>query len=506
MIFISAILSLSLLAGYTGGFREGDWVNFTNFRFITSAAMDQTVVYFGTTNGVIRYDRYAQQWLDPLTITDGIPHERVDNIAYDPDMGRIWVLTPNGSAYYQPTFKEWYSGGDFPAALARNDFDPQKFSILTTQFGYSYQDGEIQDPHMQQFALTRGVSDDFDSMYVGTWGMGPLVINTRYGDLSSLPFGPYSGDLTTVVELGSELWIGDDRMSGGALSMYDRAGDKWNWYPTRLTSGLASSRLTSGILFGEKKQIAWLGTDYGLVRYQIDNDDFTTYADFSTLPSNFILSVAVDSLGVFAGTDNGLGYLPNIPESKQRKKSNSLETKEAPVDTALANQFSPKSLVGFRINCENIIDDFLYLGTDRGVLRRSLSSNSQFEYVDTPGKMLSVEVYDIAHFRDSLFFLTPRDIQIINQKTGESSTLTDQRYFGQWRLRKIIVDNSNIWVSSDMGLWKYRLKDGYSRLFTVNDGMISDDVGGIVLDGDYIWLSTPRALIKFYWNNPDRID
>ena len=88
------ILAFGIIANYTGNFEEGDWVNYTNFRYVTSAAMDQTTVYFGTTGGIIRFDKFSKEWLDPLTVTDGIPDSRIDNIAYDPDWDRIWIATP----------------------------------------------------------------------------------------------------------------------------------------------------------------------------------------------------------------------------------------------------------------------------------------------------------------------------------------------------------------------------------------------------------------------------
>ena len=120
MISVIAILVSGIFLSYTGTFEEGDWVTYTNFRYVTSVAMDKTVVYFGTTGGVIRYDRYAKKWLDPLTVTDGIPDDWIDNIAYDPDWDRIWVATPDGNAYYQPIFERWYRGGDFPLEMDAN--------------------------------------------------------------------------------------------------------------------------------------------------------------------------------------------------------------------------------------------------------------------------------------------------------------------------------------------------------------------------------------------------
>ena len=50
---ILLLITLLVSINYTGSFEEGDWVNFTNFRYVTSATMDQTIVYFGTTGGQV---------------------------------------------------------------------------------------------------------------------------------------------------------------------------------------------------------------------------------------------------------------------------------------------------------------------------------------------------------------------------------------------------------------------------------------------------------------------
>ncbi len=508
MIFLIAILAFATVLNYAGTFEEGDWVTYTNFRYVTSVAMDQTIVYFGTTGGVIRYDRYAKKWLEPLTVTDGIPDEWIDNIAYDPDWDRIWVTTPDGNAYYQPTFQKWYRGGDFPFELAHNDFDPRAFPLLNTEFGYSYQDGRLMDFNMQEFPLTRGADDGYDDLFIGTWGMGPVVINTRYRDLTIMPYGPYSANISTIVKIGDEFWMGDGLgdLTAGAISKFDRLTGEWQWFQPRYASGLASSKLTSAA--GGNSAI-WLGTEYGLARYDKKNNSFTAYADFSMLPSVTISSVTDDSLWVFAGTDNGLGYIGRKNSgsiSKVEEPSNSTNKEDTGPGSNSTIVFQQQRLIGWHINNVKIIGQYLYLATDRGALRRLLDESSEFEFVNTPNGMLSTEIYDIVSDGDSLYFVTRNDILIIDLKTEEYSTITDHSYFGQWHLRRIEVDGRNIWAATDIGLWKYRLKDGYSRLFTVGDGMISDDVRSIALDGDYIWIATPGGLIRFYWSDPGRID
>jgi hypothetical protein len=312
LLFVATLSSIN----YTGSFEEGDWVNYTNFRYVTSVTMDQDMVYFATTGGVIRYDKFTKEWLDPLTITDGIPDERVENIAYDPEWDRVWVETPSGNAYYNPTIQRWYTGGDFPYQYARNDYSQGGFPILNTRFGYFYQDGYISDRNGRRYQLTRGAADDFDNLYVGTWGMGPVYINTRYNDLELIPYGPYDDNVSAVVKIGDDFWLGDGGvgLGSGALSAFNPRKGDWRWFEPRYTDGLASAQLVNG--WGDKN-VVWLGTEYGLTRYEKNSDIFMTFADNSALPSVEVLSVAVGSDYVFTGTSHGLGYIEKSKKKKQ---------------------------------------------------------------------------------------------------------------------------------------------------------------------------------------------
>lgn len=508
MNIIAPIFAIILSLNYIGGFREGDWVNFSDFRFITSVAMDQTVVYFGTTNGVIRYDRFANRWLDPMTITDGLPSRRIDNIAYDYDSDRIYVQTPLGNAYYQPTFKQWYSAEEFPERLAKNDFSPSSLGLLNTEYGYTYQDGIITDFDLRTFRLTRGVDDGFNRLFVGTWGMGPVIINPRYGDIKRIPYGPYSEDASAFVKIGDKFWMG--AATGGAddpdpgLTLLDTSLQNWQWFVPNLAYGLNTANISSAIA---DKKAFWLGTDYGLIFYEGDGDNFTTYSDFAPLPSVRVTSLAADSAWIYIGTDFGLAYVSRDNHFKRRKSKNKEADSLSEDSTEAGAPLSGKNrLRGFRINNLKVINDYLYVASDRGVLRRKLEDYGDFEYVNTPERMLSDDILDIAQSGDSLLFATKNDIIVINSKTGLSSSLTNMEHFGQWSIRKIQVDTLNIWAATSAGLWKYRLRDGAERLFTSNDGMISSDIRSLEIVGDYIWMATQSGAIRFLWNRPGRID
>lgn len=497
---LSYILALSLLFNYSGSFREGDWVTFNNFRFITSVAQDQTYTYFGTTGGVIRYDRFAKRWLDPMTVSDGIPDKKIDNIAYDPSYDRLWVATSFGNAYYQPAFEQWYSGSEFPSDLVRNDFRASAFPLLTVEFGYSYQNGRITDQVFRSYQLTRGADDGFNHLYVGTWGLGAGMISTRYGEFDFLRYGPYSDDVSALIRTGDSFWMGAGfaELVEPGISRTDTSLQEWHWYVPQYTDGLASARLACAV---DDIKATWLGTNYGVVRYDKADDRFTTYGDFASLPSLDVTSLATDSAWVYIGTDNGLGYISRHFDRKKKYKN--IDSLSAELDTPLPEK---NRLIGWHINTLKVIDSYLYIGTDRGALRRIINTYGDFERLNTPENMLSDDILDIARTGDSLMFLTRNDIIVIDTKSGAASTITDLEYYGSWHLRKFIIDGDHLWAATDIGLWMYRFSDGYHRLFTVTDGLISGDIRSLEILGDYIWMATPKGVVRFLWNRTGRVD
>jgi ligand-binding sensor domain-containing protein len=209
------------------------------------------------------------------------------------------------------------------------------------------------------------------------------------------------------------------------------------------------------------------------------------------------------------GTDNGLAAIGREKEARGSKH----ETAPDPPDTSRgdsAKAFVPLSsknrMKGWRINNLKVLHNYLYVATDRGVLRRPLGSYGDFQFVNTPDGLLSTEIIDIARSGDSLFFALKDEIVIVDTATGNTGMITAPSFQGQRVIREIVVDGQNLWAATSLGLWKYRLDDGYYRLFTIGDGMISGDIRGLELVGGHIWLATPKGAIRFYWNNPDRID
>jgi ligand-binding sensor domain-containing protein len=302
---------------------------------------------------------------------------------------------------------------------------------------------------------------------------------------------------------------GPSEGSDAGISMCDTSLQSWHWYAQAYTKGLPSADLTCAV--GDDK-VTWLGTDLGLVRYDNESEEFSSYTHFAQFATTTVTALAADSAWVYVGTDNGLGYVSRFYEKKPKKRKSedtaSVQTAPSPVDSAKST--TPLSginyLQGWYIYCMKIMDGYLYVGTDRGALRRPLGDYGNFTTVNTSDNMLSGDILDISQVGDTILFAARSEIIMIDSKTGRSTNLTELTHFGDWHIRKITADSGHVWAATDAGLWMYRFSDGYKRLFTTNDGMISSDVRSLELAGDYLWMATPKGIVRFLWNRSGRVD
>ena len=89
-------------------YQQGDWVSYSMARFITSIAVGEQYVYFGTMNsGITRLDHFSNKWDYPWTTSNGLADNEVWTVAYDMDTGFIWCATGSAISYYQPSAKRW---------------------------------------------------------------------------------------------------------------------------------------------------------------------------------------------------------------------------------------------------------------------------------------------------------------------------------------------------------------------------------------------------------------
>jgi len=89
-------------------YRPGDWVSYAMTRFVTSIAVGDDRTYFGTTGGINQYDFYKEEWTVPVTVSDGLYGNAIRVVAFDHARGCLWCAEETGLDFRVPASEEWY--------------------------------------------------------------------------------------------------------------------------------------------------------------------------------------------------------------------------------------------------------------------------------------------------------------------------------------------------------------------------------------------------------------
>ncbi|RMD98271.1 MAG: hypothetical protein D6814_07875, partial [Calditrichaeota bacterium] len=114
-ILASLVLAMPVFAqergvrirGTNPNYRQGDWISYGVNRFVTSIAVGNQYIYFGTTGGITRYNFYSNSWDYPFTVSNGLADNYITVVAYDETTGFLWCGTTKGISYYHPTAQRW---------------------------------------------------------------------------------------------------------------------------------------------------------------------------------------------------------------------------------------------------------------------------------------------------------------------------------------------------------------------------------------------------------------
>ncbi len=486
IIFFFLFLAVSPVYGAnTGRYLAGDWLGYTSTRDVTSIAIGLNYVYFGTWGGVMRYDRFAQRLDRTLTVTDGLPANRVVGLAYDPDILELTVRTIAGNAIYDPANETFFPTSSFPTDRAL-DWQPIELLEYTLPLGYSAAaERYLTDEHSRNYQIQGAVVDNWGNIWVGTRGLG--VWHGREGELDLTPLtnGLAHGNVQAMERLGEKwLFAGPPYDNDPpALTIFDTLQHSWEYIESWYTNGFRSDNVLDMARSGDT---VWLATAGGLTRYcESDRQVFRTYTVFNGLLSDMVTAVEPDGDIIWVGTDLGVNALL-VPQDSLVRANDKL--------THGAYVYDLKK-----------VDDFLWMGTDRGLFRRYDESGSWRPF-PRASDILSGRVRAIDADDTAFYFATDRGLAVVWRDGSGVEEYTAGNIFPGSDLYALAVTDRIVWASTLSGLVRFDTRSGDYRVFTEYDGLFDDFVQVIYPDGDYLWLGTNEGVQRFYWNNIYRLD
>ena len=519
LLFVGSIKAQSLRLRY----EEGDWVSYSDFRFVNSISVGYQYIYFGTTGGVTRYDRYLNRWDTPYTKSDGLSENWVKRVAFDPSTEYLWCLTRNGYVnFYHPTERRWNTAGIFPSGLLTTNQPPANYPDFFTEFEYRFiaegPEASIQDQNLRTYPVRQSVVDNWDNMWIASWGLNVGVADIRTQRLKMLRFGLAEPNVAAMVFDGPHVWFGGIGELHGSqgITRHNRKNDEWNYYEAGYVDGLRSDNVTS--IAADNKHV-WFGTYNGLVQLNKKKSEWKTFTILDGLSDNEVLDLAPDRAHLWIGTAFGLSSLDVMTGAITKVENENIAT----------------SIV-YDVEVE---DSTIWAATNHRLYTRPGGSKEWELFVDQ-GDHIEGVVAEIAVDSGSVWFaalpswaatnklfIERQPHQLMNGKPTipnkellpislylshfNTSTHQWQQYiptgtFAYSTIFDMAINDRSVWIATDEGVLKYDRKRDTWRRFTEEDGLSNNTVQTILLDGDYVWFGTPEGATRFYWNHPSRID
>ena len=533
------------------GFRPGDWVSYSLFRYINSITTDQHHVYFATTGGVIRYNLFADVWATPLTTSNGLVDNRVNVVAVEPVFNELWCATRGGVSRYNPRTESWttYTSGsgifldavhsigvavdgrllfETPEGVAEFDVHRQfwrtgpsntisDYSVFTrwhgarqqvtydypmfvTDFGYFFDPpDQILDHYFRSFRLTGVMEDIFSNVWIGTWGLNVGKASLRSLELDIQPTGLVTRNVTAMSFDGDYLWFGggEDTQSAGRATRFIRGVEH---YQDR--GGITRFNRTTG---------KWKHYRSG---------------DTDGLQGGTVTAIAVDTATVWFGTDNGVvrhdkkdGIWATLPISDFTSVQVTCMAMddtllwvgtEAGVNTINLRTKTIQPVVQPVIRDRRIYDmtvdgyHDLWIATDNGVYRRR-PCGDWTKIEDPDSRNLNRSVFAVEMEGDAIWFGNDTSILKFTRTNGEWQEWLLPIMVGAAAFRMKIVDRV-VWLGTRYGAAKFDREKENWAFFTSDDGLLDETVQAILTEGDHIWFGTPEGATRFYWNDPGRLD
>lgn len=482
--WLAVLLVVTLTRAADAGNRPGQALSYTDFNYVLDVAASMSHVYFATTRGILVLDKAGPRWKEPLTGSDGIDHTGITRIWSD-TFDRILFAEVYGDLFeYNATLQTWY-----PATDLRDVGDPVHVpapEMLFAPPGYMYPEpGHMLDNHGRSF-LFRDVLDDHSGvLWIATWGHGPAMVDMGPEQIEFLPFGLLQECVGTIIDDDGILWLaGKTRGSPRTgITIFDPDKHEFEY----IESGLDLRFPTVDVNCLEAdSEFVYAGTSAGLI--QIDKASRQVQQSFGVrqgLADDNILSLEANGDSLFVGTAFGMSLMVGLGDS-----------------TRLWN---PHHLLNHRIYDFEIIDSTIWLATSQGLYRIDLVTGDLRKFRDPKDRIVG-DLYELENHGQMLWIVADPGLFRLNLETAVTEAFP---IGGGTLVPKTLAVNDRIAATATrygLTFVYYHEDPPYSDFFTTDDGLISDDIRCLLLDGDFIWVGTDRGLTRFVWNDPELID
>lgn len=524
-------------------YEQGDWITYSVTRFVRHISLGDLYVYFATTGGITRYNFFSNQWDYPFTISNGLADNDIHLVGKDLNTGFLWCTTPFGISYMEPASMWWFNTfydempgfgmDDYVTSIGFGEnrriyivtFDNEWFSSdnVTANFqqisqpssdefikwigakeeknrelpyffmadGYLFNERQrhIDDLNLRNFKITCWITDAWKNMWLGTWGLGAAHGDLNTFRLDMLEFGLWDEAVDAIGAEDGSFWVGgiQGHDDPAALTEWNAPPQKPNFYEAYLLTGFDSDKITAIAPDGDD---LWLGTLDGLTRYDRRKGNWRTITKAHRLSNNVIHDIIVDDLFVWVATDRGVSRVTKKPEG---------------TDSPQIKNILRKSLANVAVYDLEFQQNLIWMATEFGMFVYDTETEKGGFYKGIEGPS-NVPTFALTSWRNEVWFGSEDGVSAFNSDTRQWLKPPARFYKTNVGINRMLAAKDAVWVATNDGVLKYNRRNQTWVQFTVYDGLPSNKVFALHLDGDYIWFGTEKGLTRYYWNSPYRTD
>lgn len=461
-------------------------VTYSDFQYIRYIASSMSHIYFATTGGITRYNKLDHHWEEPLTSSIGIDHSDIIRIWSDEFDKKLYASTTVDSYEYDILFDKWFPIASIPSLdIQYRHINAPDIMYLPGEFNYTQRNAII-DPEGRDFQMTDLVDDLDGNMWVGTWGYGAGVSTTTSNVVDFLPFGLLQKRVDAIDNYNGELWLG-----GANYSSYRTGITKFD--PEKLVfdhieSGYNPDFPTGDILCLESDEDqVYVGTDIGLIVINRKNNQvIKRISRRYGLDDEYVLSLKKFGDSLFIGTTSGISvYSP---------KSDSV------------SYFRQDQFKGEYIYDLEKTDSSLWIASTTGAFQYNFNDGRLQKFQD-PNLIIFSEAQSLAIYENFLWLASSNGLVKLDLKTAQNFGYPMPLYNLTGQSLTANETIAALATNSGMKFIFHKNPDNIKeKEFDQNDGLPSNKVLSVLLDGDFIWIGTDQGLTRFLWNDPYRVD
>jgi ligand-binding sensor domain-containing protein len=468
----------------TAAHYKGQAVTWADFSVVVDITASFNQVYYATINGIIMYDKINEKWGEPLTGSTGIEHTETRRIWVDRFNDQLFAETNSGLNEYDEHLEVWFPATELPD-LGNDIRTVEPPRMVVPPPGYNYwSDGRLTDGVDREFPLRNAIDDNSGFLWTSAQHYGPARLGSNQGVLELMPYGLLQNRVDAMFLTDGELWMAGRIFTEvrTGITIFDPTANQFSYIESGRSRGFPAVDINC---LAVDDTMIFVGSDEGLLL--LDKSTLNVRKRLSTsqgIGDDQVLSIATVGNTIFVGTARGLNAF-TVADSIFFVKPESFE------DETIYDLL--------------VVDSSVWIASSAGAYRLKLVNGQLQHFLDNDA-ILFAEVYKMTEYQNLLWFLADDGAVRLDKETGEASPI----WLGpaRYRPRSLAANESIVAIGTDKGMIivYHSHPKQIKKEFTTDDGLASNNILALEIDGDYVWVGTDRGLTRFWWNNPDRVD